>query len=371
MPGNRLTVWQDERYRYDEHGNLIERIQGKRGSAAQTLTRLHWDAAHQLVRAEVTRGADANTATTQSFEYAYDALGRRVAKLDAFGCTHFAWDGDRMAIEQRGGNSTITLYEPNSFVPIAQMHNGVLHHLHTDHLGTPLEASNDAGEVTWRITYRAWGAVLTEEITAEKLVGMAASAAEPVPAPKLRFQGQYFDSETGLHYNLFRYYDPGPGRFVSLDPVGLAGGTNGFQYAPNSIGWIDPLGLAAAGQLGTYGSLNGGTNVGDQLGAHELVRHEALVKMGCTSKRSRMSDNPSIALDGKMHGAAHANENMLAIQHLGVGVNQFQFGSDGKPTRQQMDVWQGALRKSGIGGAQARRLRKQSDEFLKKLCCCP
>lgn len=134
VSGNRLTVWQDAAFRYDEHGNLVERLQGKRGSAAQTLTRLHWDAAHQLVRAEVTRGADAS-ATTQSFEYAYDALGRRVAKLDAFGVTHFAWDGDRMAIEQRGGNATTTLYEPDSFVPIAQVHNGVLHHLHTDHLG--------------------------------------------------------------------------------------------------------------------------------------------------------------------------------------------------------------------------------------------
>ena len=59
----------------------------------------------------------------------------------------------------------------------------------------------------------------------------------------LRFQGQYFDAETGLHYNRFRYYDPDIERFVSQDPIGLAGGINNYQYAPNPVGWIDPLGL--------------------------------------------------------------------------------------------------------------------------------
>ena len=46
--------------------------------------------------------------------------------------------------------------------------------------------------------------------------------AGPVHQP-LRFQGQYYDAETGLHYNRFRYYDPDAGRFISRDPIGLAG----------------------------------------------------------------------------------------------------------------------------------------------------
>ncbi|WP_230957815.1 RHS repeat-associated core domain-containing protein, partial [Burkholderia diffusa] len=62
-------------------------------------------------------------------------------------------------------------------------------------------------------------------------------------ANPLRFAGQYFDRETGLHYNRHRYYDPGSGRFVSKDPIGLAGGFNVFQYAPNPITWVDALGL--------------------------------------------------------------------------------------------------------------------------------
>ncbi|ELU07286.1 hypothetical protein CAPTEDRAFT_51672, partial [Capitella teleta] len=59
----------------------------------------------------------------------------------------------------------------------------------------------------------------------------------------LRFQGQYFDGETGLHYNRFRYYDPVVGRFVHQDPIGLFGGENFYLYGVNPIEWIDPAGL--------------------------------------------------------------------------------------------------------------------------------
>jgi RHS repeat-associated protein len=74
---------------------------------------------------------------------------------------------------------------------------------------------------------------------------------EPAPvddglaqAQPIRFQGQYHDSETGLHYNRFRYYDPDVGRFASQDPIGLTGGFNNYQYAPNPVTWIDPSGLS-------------------------------------------------------------------------------------------------------------------------------
>ncbi|MEI7079095.1 RHS repeat-associated core domain-containing protein, partial [Pectobacterium versatile] len=66
---------------------------------------------------------------------------------------------------------------------------------------------------------------------------------KPVESQPLRYAGQYADDETGLHYNLFRYYDPTVGRFTTQDPIGLAGGINLYQYAPNPIGWVDPLGL--------------------------------------------------------------------------------------------------------------------------------
>lgn len=59
----------------------------------------------------------------------------------------------------------------------------------------------------------------------------------------LRFPGQYFDAETGLHYNYFRDYDPATGRYVESDPVGLRGGANTYSYTGNNpLVRIDPLG---------------------------------------------------------------------------------------------------------------------------------
>jgi RHS repeat-associated protein len=59
----------------------------------------------------------------------------------------------------------------------------------------------------------------------------------------LRFQGQYLDRDTGLHYNTFRYYDADIGRFISPDPMGTDAGLNLHRYAPNPVAWTDPLGL--------------------------------------------------------------------------------------------------------------------------------
>src|SRR5262249_18889582 len=60
---------------------------------------------------------------------------------------------------------------------------------------------------------------------------------------RIRLPGQIADEETGLHYNRFRYYMPEAGQFISPDPIGIPGGTNGFRFGPNAMRWVDPLGL--------------------------------------------------------------------------------------------------------------------------------
>ena len=60
-----------------------------------------------------------------------------------------------------------------------------------------------------------------------------------------RFAGQYYDQETGLHYNWHRHYDPATGRYLTPDPIGILGGINLFIYADqNPMNAIDPFGLA-------------------------------------------------------------------------------------------------------------------------------
>ena len=98
-----------------------------------------------------------------------------------------------------------------------------------DHLGTPQELTDYSGEIMWSAKYRAYG-------------NLAALDVSEIDNP-LRFQGQYFDAETGLHYNRHRYYNPGTGRFLTPDPIKLAGGLNNYLYVSNPTGWVDPLGL--------------------------------------------------------------------------------------------------------------------------------
>ena len=116
-----------------------------------------------------------------------------------------------------------------------------LYHYHNDHLGTPNELTDQQGEVVWYADYEAWGNTATVEWKEQRIDNIVVSEEHLQP---IRFQGQSFDTETGLHYNRFRYFDPDMGMFTSRDPIGLNGGMNVFQYAPNPTGWIDPFGLA-------------------------------------------------------------------------------------------------------------------------------
>ena len=116
-----------------------------------------------------------------------------------------------------------------------------IYHYHNDHLGTPQELTNDRGDVVWLNYSLAWGGSYETKCFAKELDNLDVSADLLQP---IRFQGQFFDGETNLHYNRFRYYDSDVGMFISRDPIQLEGGLNTFTYAPNPVMWIDPYGLA-------------------------------------------------------------------------------------------------------------------------------
>ncbi len=106
-----------------------------------------------------------------------------------------------------------------------------------DHLGTPQEMTDHTGAIVWKAQYKAWGECKVKPAKSDFFEN-----SETI-SNNIRFQGQYFDQETGLHYNRYRYYLPYVGHFISKDPIGLLGGDNVYAYAPNPVGWIDPLGL--------------------------------------------------------------------------------------------------------------------------------
>lgn len=112
--------------------------------------------------------------------------------------------------------------------------------------------SDLSGQIIWKAQYKAWG-----ECKAEKVKSNFFENSEII-SNNIRFQGQYFDEETGFHYNRHRYYSPYVGRFISKDPIGLLGGHNVYAYAPNPIDWVDPRGLARVkGSKGSSGKGEG------------------------------------------------------------------------------------------------------------------
>lgn len=233
VPFNRITSYRGLHYRYDEYGRVVEK-RGRNGTQ-----HYRWDAEHRLTEVAIIRGS-----TVRRYGYVYDAPGRRVEKheLDAEGKpynrTTFLWDGMRLAQESRlGRSSSLYIYsDQGSYELLARVDRAapgepdeVLYY-HTDVNGAPEEMTDSGGNIVWEAGYQVWGNLTHEKET------------RPVQQ-NLRFQGQYLDRETGLHYNLYRFYDPDIGKFISGDPIGLAGGINLYSYAPNPIKWMDPLGL--------------------------------------------------------------------------------------------------------------------------------
>lgn len=220
----------DETFEY-EYGNRLVRAggmalerdpNGNRAVArsAMGVTRYEWDALDQL-----TAILHADGSRT---EYEYDGLGRRTAKNHAGVETRYYWGGDNLLGTRTEGETRD--YAIAEFSPTAMWENGVIRHVISSCRGMPYELLDDEAAIVWVGDYDDWGAVL--------------KSAAGAPGPGLGMPGQQLDSESGLHYTRFRYYDPAATRFVSPDPIGLIGGFNGFLYAPNAISWCDPLGLS-------------------------------------------------------------------------------------------------------------------------------
>ena len=274
VKNNLVTQFQGKHYKYDAQGNMIE--SQEKGNQLK----LSWDNLNRLVQSE---------RNGQITEYGYDVFGRRLYKAskDHYGkdsLTLFGWDGELMVWESKQYQTETEkqqnytkhyIYEPNSFVPVLQTgYRGFIQLIktpdysqfksmpysihrdpvwstdtrknkaelervafyHCDQVGTPQTLSNEKGECIWEIELNTWGKV-------QQIKSQTESQDQVLEQTNIRFQGQYYDEETGLHYNRYRYYEPHSGRYISKDPIGLQGGLNNSAYVSDPNKSVDPMGL--------------------------------------------------------------------------------------------------------------------------------
>jgi RHS repeat-associated protein len=202
----------DERL-YDSNGNLVE----VRNTAGEQV--MAYDYANRLVRHE-----DRDTGAVT--EYAYDVLGRRIAKITDGAETRFLHDGLRVVEERDGAGTTVATYAyGRGLDEIVHMRRGASDfHFHADDLGNVVLATGARGEVVERYDYGDFGALTVLGPAGEQRSGT--NIGNPYG-----FTGRRHDPETGLAYFRFRYLDPNAGRFTSRDPLG---------------GWADDVNLGNA-----------------------------------------------------------------------------------------------------------------------------
>jgi RHS repeat-associated protein len=246
---NRLPFWGDRHYSYDSYGNITEI---KRGQNQTLVQQLKYNAKHQLIELTETHHGQFK----QKLIFQYDALGRRIWKKvytqenaeteDYHHAEEYLWQGDRRVQTRYFNdhhwciNDEITIYQPGTHKPLAIIDHalGILD-IETDHLGTPKALyDHETGREIWSTEHEVYGK--TKNNASLKTHPKTGQAVDP----KIRFQGQWEDLETGLYQNLHRFYDPHAGRYLNHDPIGLMGGLNAYQYCPNPVGWVDPLGLS-------------------------------------------------------------------------------------------------------------------------------
>ena len=286
----RITRFGNKTYKYDELGRLHSKTETKKGFRPVT-TYYKWNSQSQLV--------ELHSPFKGSWRYEYDSFGRRITKyqiqtdqpqpnqvinmpiranqdywhkinelwakeaqsqgektsqnLTALSGYRYLYKQNQLVAEaplqitSAEGNLALTqanwadaiywLYQEDDFTPTARYEKGQLHYTVADQVGTITELLTEDGYIDYRQKLNLWGEA---EIDGHR--HYAANDSNPLKCNH-RFVGQYYDDESELHYNRFRYYSSETGQYISHDPIGLLGGFNPYGYVFNPSRYTDFFGL--------------------------------------------------------------------------------------------------------------------------------
>jgi RHS repeat-associated protein len=235
-------------YRHDSRGRVVEKRVVKHGFRPKTWY-YRWDDFDRLIETHTPDGA--------IWAYSYDAFGRRIKKeciktgnTGKHSSVSYLWQGATLAEEHRTTGETTEVsrwhFEPGTFDPLAKETISAagkvsFYPIVTDQLGTPKELFDTEGNCVWQAEHTLWGETTVAWQKKEPDTQL------PLVDCSLRFQNQWEDEESGLHYNLNRYYDPDSGQYLSSDPIGLQGGLRTHGYVHDPVQSVDPFGLAPCG----------------------------------------------------------------------------------------------------------------------------
>jgi RHS repeat-associated protein len=244
-------------------------------------------------------------------QYRYDPFGRRISKTVNGKITWFLYSEEGLIGEYDESGTPIRQYGwwPGGTWgsnPIYLQSGGKTYFYLNDHLGTPQKVVDISGSVVWSAMYKSFG--------------LAHGDAEIVSNP-LRFPGQYFDGETGLHYNHYRNYNPNTGQYVESDPIGLRGGLNTYNYVSgNPIIRYDPFGLD------TYGislNLNAGFGVGGTIGGNLVVDSHGNVAIQAVGGAGGDTPGASITGNAEVTNANSVHDLVGVGAQTGVDAGEF------------------------------------------------
>jgi RHS repeat-associated protein len=252
---------------------------------------------------------------------------------------------------------------------VGTIQGGAAYQIAPDHLGAPYKIVNSANAQVW-----VWD---------HDPFGNGAPTAAAGFWHRLRFPGQVYDSESKLHSNGQRDYDPRLGRYVESDPIGLAGGINTYAYAGNDpVNMIDPLGLD--GERGSDGFWSDFMNylsnswnslarapsdIRDNPGGVLRSGLEGLAAVGLPAARAAgvaRAEIVTIKLSRKLHGEAaqHAADaikagkpDLLTVDRAGTAANrQAAIGELEKIPGKHLDEYPPAMFREGGANASVRAI---------------